>query len=160
MHNDEPLTPEIQQALDSFHWIKEVTQPKRKLFTQLRAVATPPRQHTLYETQITDQEVLLTRGTLKPVPGLQLQLSGVGTPQVAIGGTVLGDGDFRFAYSDDVLSLMLNLDSQRGEGPAGLYKFGRIQFSPSGQTFNGMINQICPGQFVTYQWEGTLLRKR
>ena len=157
MSYDERHGPDIHAALASFRWIRDSLQTRRRLFNRFQAVSATSRPPSVYATRISDEAILLGGGTPEPASGLPLTLSGYGFPRVTVGETVLEEDDFRFAYSDDVLSLTLQIDANRCEGLSSMYVFGHIAFSPSGETFSGMVNQIWPAQRVTYKWEGHIV---
>lgn len=123
--------------------------------------APPPAHPTLYQTTITDDEVLLNGGRPTPVPGfrLVLQVRGADGHSVTLNDIPLGADDYRFTYmmTDDLLHLALSVGAATCSGRDGLYRIGQIAFAPSGGTFTGRVSQCCPVRPVIYKWEGTVV---
>ncbi|WP_029010289.1 hypothetical protein [Azospirillum halopraeferens] len=157
MEADDSLHHGTEAALAAFRWIKGLAMAGN-FESSLLGDAGPPRRPTVYDTSVTDQEVLLAGGTPSPVPGFRLTLraGGPNGHEVAVDDIVLGVDDYRFTYMDDVLHLDLRVGVQTFGARAGLYRTGCIRFAPSGRTFTGLVSRTSPETLVTYKWDGTV----
>jgi hypothetical protein len=160
MTNDEELSPEIELALAAFRWIKGRVMMENGE-SALVTYASAPLHPTVYQTTITDEEVLLSGGRPTPVPGFRITLdaNGPSGQSVTLNGSPLGGEDYSFTYmmTDDLLHLALSVGADTCRGHDGLYRMARIVFTPSGGTFTGRISQCCPVRPVTYKWEGAVV---